>query len=372
VAKVMVDPAKYGVDYVPEVCIVHMANPLGSFPDRSANFEAYKKFKFVAVIDPWLSRTADYFADIVLPAATIEKYEGPLSATDQYISATALRIPPMEPLFQSRGEIDIYMDLCEKVGILYGEDGYLDQVNKALKLEDPYALPLDSKPAVREIFDTWAKAQGIDEGVAFFEEHGVRIEGPVAAAKYYGAAGDPPFGGKIHRLYGASLLRYREEMQNRGVDEIYWRDYTALPTWRVLTLDESPEEYDLYLTSFHMIEFKQSRTPIPLVMELAPKQFMEINPKTARERGIDDGDLVWVESHNAVTRETRQIKVTARYRELIRPDSVAMPHHYGEYARHPWIKGHGPSPNELFFTGEGYVTNTADQTFCVKVRVSKA
>jgi anaerobic selenocysteine-containing dehydrogenase len=372
VAQVMLEPEKYGVDYVPEVCIIHMANPLGSFPDYDVNFEAYKKFKFVAVIDPWLSRTADLFADVVLPAATIEKYEGPISATDQYTDAQALRIPPMEPLFDSRGDIQIYLDLCEKAGILYGEDGYLDQVNKALKLEEPNALALDRKPTEREIFDIWAKAQGYEEGVAFFEKNGVKVKGPVAATKRYGYATDPPFGGVIHRLYGESLLRYQQEMKAKGAEEIYWQDYTALPTWRPLTLDGSPSEYDLYLLSFHMIEFKQSRTPIPLVVELAPKQFLEINPQTAKTRGINDGDEVWVESHNAVTGETRKIKVTARYRELIRPDAVAMPHHYGDYARHPWTQDQGPTPNTLFFTGEGYVANTADQTFHVKVRVTKA
>ena len=372
VAQVMLDPEKYGVETIPEVVIVHMANPLGSFPDYSANFEAYKKFKFVAVIDPWLSKTADYFADVVLPAATIEKYEGPINVTDQYTDAVALRIPPMEPLFQSRGEIDIYMDLCEKADILYGDSGYLDQVNKALKLEDEYALPLDKKPAVREIFDLWAKAQGIEEGVAFFEEHGVLIKGPISAKKYYGYAGDPPFGGATHRLYGESLLRYQEEMRAKGAEEIYWRDYTPLPTWRTPTLDGSPADYDLYLTSFKMIEFKQSRTPIPLVREMAPTQFLEINPKAARARGIDDGDEVWAESHNAVTGETRRVKVKTSYRESIRPDTVAMPHSYGEHTVHPWLKGDGPSPNRLFFTGEGYVTNTADQTFHVKVRVTKA
>jgi anaerobic selenocysteine-containing dehydrogenase len=372
VAKVMLDPEKYGVDYVPEVCIIHMANPLGSFPDQSANFEAYKKFKFVAVIDPWLSRTADYFADVVLPAATIEKYEGPLSATDQYIDATALRIPPMEPLFQSRGEIDIYMDLCEKSGMLYGEGGYLDQVNKALKLKDPHTLSLDKKPTVREIFDTWARSEGIEEGVAYFEEHGVKIKGPVSATKYYGAAVDPPFAGAIHRLYGESLLRYQLQMKAMGAGQIYWQDYTPLPTWRSLTMDGSPSEYDLYLISYHMIEFKQSRTPMPLVRELAPKQFLEINPKTAKARGIQDGDQVWVESHNAVTGETRKVQVTARYRQFIRPDAVAMPHHYGGHTNHPWLKDDGPTPNTLFFTGEGYVANTADQTFHVKVRVYRA
>jgi len=372
VAKVMVNPEKYGVDYIPEVAIVHMANPLNAFPDKSANFEAYKKFKFVAVIDPWLSTTADLFADVVLPAATMEKYEGPLSATDQYTDATALRIPTMEPLFQSRGEIDIYMDLCEKMDILYGGGGYLDQVNKALKLKEPYTLPLDKKPTVREIFDLWAKSEGISEGVAYFEKNGVKVKGPVSAKKYYGYAGDPPFGGVIHRLYGESLLRYQQEMQAKGAQKIYWQDYTPLPTWRTLTMEGSPPEYDLYLTSYHMIEFKQSRTPIPLTRELAPKQFMEINPKTAKAKGINDGDEVWVESQNAVTGEIRKVKVTVSYRELIRPDVVAMPHHYGEQTKHPWTKEHGPTPNTLFFTGEGYVVNTADQTFHVKVRVYKA
>jgi anaerobic selenocysteine-containing dehydrogenase len=279
----------------------------------------------------------------------------------------------MGPLFDSRGDIDIYLDLCEKAGILFGEDGYLDQVNSALKLEEPYALPLDEKPTVRDIFDRWAKAEGIEEGVAFFEEHGVKVKGPVEATKKYGYATDPPFGGGLpHRLYGESLLRYQEEMKSRGADEIYWQDYTPLPAWRAPTMDGSPPDYDLYLISYKMIEFKQARTTIPMTQELAPKQVMELNPAAARTRGIDDGDEVWVESHNAVTGETRKVKVTARYREIIRPDTVAMPHHYGNIARHPWTENQGPTPNSLFFTGEGYVSNTADQSFHVKVRVYKA
>jgi anaerobic selenocysteine-containing dehydrogenase len=80
VAKVMADPEAWGVEEIPEVAILHMVNPLSAFPDQKAIMEGYDKFKFVAVISPWLSETADYYADVVLPAATIEKYEGPISA----------------------------------------------------------------------------------------------------------------------------------------------------------------------------------------------------------------------------------------------------------------------------------------------------
>ena len=161
-------------------------------------------------------------------------------------------------------------------------------------------------------------------------------------------------------------------MQALGADEVYWRDYNALPTWRPLTLSQSPAPYDLTLISYKMIEFKQSRsTFIPLLNELAPDQGLEINPRTARQRGIEDGDEVVVESQNALTGETRTVTTKARYTEGIRPDTVGMAHHYGMWT-HPRTKGQGPTPNALFFTGGGYVTNTADQTYHVKVRVAKS
>jgi len=370
VAKVILDPERYAVDYVPEVLIIHMANPIVSFPDQAVLMEAYKKLKFVAVIDPWLSETADYFADVVLPASTIEKYEGPLGVADGYLDAVTLRLPPMNPLFNTRGEIDIYIDLCEKAGILYGEGGYIDQINKQLKLSESYMLSLDKKPDVRDIFDRWARSQGYEEGIQFFETKGVAVK-PWPATKLYPAAADPPHGGIKHRLYGESLKRYRDTMKEKGVPEIYWKDYTPFPSWRSPTMDSSPEQYDLYLISYKKIEFKQSRsTMIPLLSELEPEQRLIMNPLAARARGIDNGDEVRIESHNAVTNEKRESRVKVQYSEGIRPDTVAMSHHYGLWTN-PRGRERGPTPNSLFFTGEGYVANTADQSFHVKVKVYK-
>jgi len=371
VAKVMADPAKYEVEEIPEVAILHMVNPLAAFPDRKAIMAGYDKFKFITVISPWLSETADFYADVVLPAATIEKYEGPLSASDGYTDAQTLRIPPMDPMWESKGEIDIYLDLTEAMGTLYGEDGYLYQVNKSLGLKDEFALPLDTKPTVRGIFDLWAQSQGL-EGVSFFEENGVHVKGPIPATKRYGYAVDPPFAGAVHRLYGESLLVAQRAMKEKGAEEIYWQDYTALPTWRQLTFDKSPAEYDLTMISFHQIEHKQSRSSfMPLLAELAPRSRVDINPVTADARGIDEGDEVWVESQHALTGETRRIKSWAALTSSIRPDVIGMPHHFGQWTN-PDAESQGPSPNEIFYTGEGYSVQTADQTFHVKVRVYPA
>jgi len=371
VAKVMADPAKYEVEEIPEVAILHMVNPLAAFPDRKTIMAGYDKFKFMTVISPWLSETADFYADVVLPAATIEKYEGPLSASDGYTDAQTLRIPPMDPMWESKGEIDIYLDLTEAMGTLYGEDGYLYQVNKSLGLKDEFALPLDTKPTVRGIFDLWAQSQGL-EGVSFFEENGVQVKGPIAATKRYGYAVDPPFAGAVHRLYGESLLVAQRAMKEKGAEEIYWQDYTALPTWRQLTFDKSPAEYDLTMISFHQIEHKQSRSSfMPLLAELAPRSRVDIHPGTAEDRGIEEGDEVWVESQNAITGESRRIKSWAALTSSIRPDVIGMPHHFGQWTN-PDAESQGPSPNEIYYTGEGYSVQTADQTFHVKVRVYPA
>ena len=372
VAHVMLDPEKYGVDYTPEVLILHMSNPLLAYPASDIIYKAYKKFKFVAVIDPWLSETADYFADIVLPAATIEKYEGPIGITDHYEDGVTLRLPPIDPLYSTKGDIDIYIDLCEKADILYGEEGYIAKLEHVLKLKEEFMLDLETKPTVRDIFDKWAKSSDIAEGIEYFEKNGVKLKGNIPANKLYASAWSPPYGGIRHRLYGESLKTYQDEMKAKGTDEIYYQDYTPFPTWRVPTFNKSPADYEFYLISFKKIEFKQSRsTHVPLLNELEPQQGLEINSKTAAEMGLGDGDEAWVESHNAITGETKKIKTNVKVSELIRPDTVAMFHHYGHWV-HPVSKNDGPTPNSLFFTGEGYVTNTADQSFQVKVKVWKA
>ncbi len=370
-AQVMLNPEKYGVDYTPEVLILHMANPVLSFPPQDVFFAAYKKFKFIAVIDPFMSETADYFADVVLPACTIEKYEGPMGVTDQYDDAETLRLPPMSPLYKSREDIDIYIDLCESAGILYGKGGYLDQLNKELKLKDPYKLDLNTKPKVRDIFDRWARSAGYNEGIAFFESGNIKVK-PIPVKKLYAPAWDQPYGGIRQRLYGESLKRYQDVMKGKGAAEVYWQDYTPLPTWRNPTMNQSPPSYDLHLISYKKIEFKQSRSTFnALLNELEPEQRVEMNTETARAQGIRDDDWVWVESHNAITGETRKVKAKAKLVASIRPDTVSMSHHYGFWV-HPSAKEKGPTPNSLFFTGAGYVTNTADQSFHVKVKVTRA
>ncbi len=372
IAHALKDPGKYGIDVIPEVMVIHMTNLLTSFADQEAIGNFLGRLQYIAVIDPWMSETADHYADLVLPAATIEKYEGPLSASDQYEDAVSLRIAIIDPLYQSRGEIDIYLDLCDKAGFLYGSGGYIDHINQSLELSDTYKLDLTTKPEVVEILDRWAKDRGFEEGIKYFKAKGVSEPKTIPVEELYPYAQSHPFEGKLHRLYGEGLKRLGDEMKEKGADKIYWQDYTAFPTWRPLTMDSSPEEYDLYLISSKLITYKQQRTTFnPLLNELEPHQVLEMNPETAHEKGLHEGEEVIIESHNAITGETREVKAQLAFGKGLRPDTVNLLHHFGNWVN-PKAKNKGTSANTLFFTGEGYVTNTADQAFHVKVNVRGA
>lgn len=375
-AQVMQDPEKWDVETLPEVMIIHMANPVVAFPNTDDIKAAYAKFKHITEISPWLSETADLYADIVLPAATIEKFEGPRSATDGIVDAKTMRIPPMDPLFESRGEIDIYLDLTERLGLL---EKYLEYANEHLELHGTeWEIPLDSKPTARDILNQWSLMEGLEGGIDFFAKEGTWVKGPLAASSRYGYAvvddeGAPnPFGGVVHRFYGESLLGYQERQKELGAEEIFWRDYTPLPVWREPTMNSSPAAYDLTLISYKKIELKQSRTAmIPMLAEIAGDQRLVLNRATGEAKGFAEDDEVIVESQNAITGATKRVTTRVHLTDTIRPDVAAMAHGYGLWVN-PRTAEQGPTPNVLFFSGPGYVSNTADQSFQVKVRVLPA
>jgi anaerobic selenocysteine-containing dehydrogenase len=361
---------RYGLPYNPEemVMMVHMVNPVISAMNESTVIEAYSKLKYMVVIDPWINETADLFADIILPATTMEKWEGPLSLRTLYHKADSLRIPVIDPLFNSKPDADIYIDLCEKMGILLGEGGYIDRLNSELKLKDDLAIPLDRKPTLEGIFELWARSKG--KTLDWFRENGVKVS-EIGTKSLYMRAWDSPYSGEKAHLYSEILHRFGGIMKDKGVDKIYYQDYTAFPTWRKLLMEQVPSDYDLYLISYKKVEHKQSRTAFNAILnELEPENTMVMNTVKATERGIQDGDVVKIGSYNAYTGQTYEVQCKASLTHGIRPDTVAISAHHGHW-KHPVAKNKGVNANRLFPTGEGYIDMTGNQSFNAKVRVSK-
>jgi anaerobic selenocysteine-containing dehydrogenase len=249
------------------------------------------------------------------------------------------------------------------MGKLYGEEGFIALVNKALAIKDEYLLPLDQKPAPEQILDAWARSKH-EMTLQDLQVKGVKTK-PIGAEKRYLSVGETPYGGVRAAFYIEAFLKLGQAMRSRDVPESLVSHYTPYPTWTDPVMEQSGPDYDLYLMDFKRVEHKHARTlNNPLLHELVSENPLVINTRTASARDLEDGDLVWVESHNPVTGETRQVKTTIATTEGIRPDTVALTHHVS--------RPDGPSVNRLFTYGEGFWDMGASWFSHIKVRVWKA
>jgi molybdopterin-containing oxidoreductase family iron-sulfur binding subunit len=72
--------------------------------------------------------------------------------------------------------------------------------------------------------------------------------------------------------------------------------------------------------------------------------WVEINPETARQLGVDDGDLVWIES------PAGKLSVPAKLTPGAMPDVVNVPANLGHTAYGRWARGIGINPVQITAT----------------------
>jgi formate dehydrogenase major subunit len=123
------------------------------------------------------------------------------------------------------------------------------------------------------------------------------------------------------------------------------------------------EKYPIVLTSGRQVEHHgggaQTRSSY-ILAELMPEVYVEINPKLAAEKGIKDGDMVWVESARG------KIKVKAKLTERVNEKTAFVPFHWngifeGEDYSNRWPEGtaelvRGDSVNIITSPGVDQVT----------------
>jgi formate dehydrogenase major subunit len=90
--------------------------------------------------------------------------------------------------------------------------------------------------------------------------------------------------------------------------------------------DKMHEKFPLILTSGRLVEYEgggEETRSNPWLAELMQDNFVEINPKSAADRGIRSGEYVWVSTPSGA-----RIKVKAKITEGVGPDTVFIPFHF--------------------------------------------
>ena len=257
-------------------------NPAVSAPDAGFTAEAFDRLEFYAVIDFFLSETAQH-ADVVLPGSLHEEDEGTSTTGEGRIVKINKAV---DPPGEARRDWEILLDLAGRLGQgRYFPYTGTEQIFEELRLASAGGTA-DYRGA------TWRRIE--DEMGLFW---------PVPED---GHPGTPRLfeGGRFYHPDGKARFT---AVPFREAAEVVDDDY---PTW--LTTGRVVSQY---------LSGTQTRRIGGLVAQY-PEPLCEMHPRLADRLGVVDGDLVTVTSRRG------EVTLPAHVVTTIRPDTVFIPYHW--------------------------------------------
>ena len=252
-----------GKPYPVKALLVSATNPINSYGESKLVLEAMRKVDFMVTCDYWMTPTAS-LSDYVLPVAgalerpTITSLYG----CSDYLVASQRAIQPM---YERRNDYNIWRGL----GLRMGQEGHWPWET----VEDAYLHKIE--PA----------GYGTDDYDQFVDWF--RVHFPERKYEQYKKQGFATKSGKVE-LYSSTL----EEL-----------GYPPLPqyTGPVENETDNPElakQYPLVLTTGNsFMPFVHSEFfNVKNMRYLRHEPYYQVNPETAEEFGIKDGDWTWIET----------------------------------------------------------------------------
>lgn len=120
--------------------------------------------------------------------------------------------------------------------------------------------------------------------------------------------------------------------------------------------DKLYEKFPLIMTSGRLVEYEgggEETRSNPWLAELQQEMFVEINPGAAAQRGIRNGERVWVSTPTGA-----RINVQALVTERVGPDTVFLPFHFSGRWQGVDMKAHYPEGAAPIVRGEAVNTAT--------------
>jgi formate dehydrogenase major subunit len=145
--------------------------------------------------------------------------------------------------------------------------------------------------------------------------------------------------------------------------KVFWRLPTLFKSVQQQAVkEEVHKKFPLILTSGRLVEFEgggEETRSNPWLAELQQDNFVEINPKTAADRGIRNGEYVWVSTpaKNPGGGNVR-LKVKAKVTEGVGPDTCFIPFHFSGWWQGEDMLPYYPEGSAPIVRGEAVNTAT--------------
>jgi len=298
--EVFLNREKYGVDFEPDVMVICHSNPLWAIQGpRHKWLEFMRSMRFIVVSDIIPTETAAW-ADVILPSHDALESWNMTMIEPPHTEGMCLRQPATEPLYDTKSEEDIFYELSERMGILEGYNTVINIVS-GFEHKPELMLELDKKYTDKEI----ARRKGLlwnGKDIDWYIEHGHAVT-ERRSDKWY----RPCEGMRLH-FYIEDMVKVRDQLKANMEEaqvpfrhEWCWDDYQPLPTTVPDPVHEEPPEFDLYGIFYKDIQlnFGESLSN-PWIKDIVYRDPVHIalilNPKTAIAQGLEQRDIVKVES----------------------------------------------------------------------------
>jgi len=292
-------------------------NMLISLEDADRGREAFKKLDFYAQVDQVMTPSAE-FADIVLPASTFWEssharpsfWQGPV--TTNYMQ---LRKQVIEPLHESRSDMEIMFGLAERLG--FGDQFWNGDIeasfNEMLAPVEVTVADLEASPI------------------------GLRIPMTTQYKKYdqlNEETGRPTgFNTPTRRM-----TVYSETFKQHGYDPL---PIFNEPMVSPYSQPEMAKDYPLILINAKTLHFTHGQhRNVPDLRKHHPHPNAQLHPETAAARGLAEGDWMYVETARG------RVKVQANLTDTIDPRVVCLQHGWWQACEELGLPGYDPFSDE--------------------------
>ena len=290
-----------------EVMLIHNTNPVYTLPASSKFHEAIKNIPTIVCLSSFMDETTA-MSDLVLPTDTyLESWGDDMPEPEVGFSIASVSQPVVSRMYDTRSGSDIILALAHQIGS-----------------EVAVALPWTDNESYLK--DSWEKIYR--ERIAFSDQHGFNNFWNYALTS--GVWGeDRPKPKKVLAQLGQNILN---AINN------------SPPAFA-----GSDSEFPFMLYPVQTQSFLDGRgANLPWVQELPDpmtsivyNSWVELNPQTAKQLGVNEGDVVKVES------VAGSLQAPAFIFNGIRPDVIAIPVGQGHTQYGRYAKDRGVNPLQI-------------------------
>ncbi|MBI4295787.1 MAG: molybdopterin-dependent oxidoreductase [Chloroflexi bacterium] len=367
---------KLGVPRRYEMLVGCGSNLIMSTANSEIVAKILKNIPFIVMFELHSNELAEGFVDLLLPDTSYFEY----SAWDTWLPffSQPFGMDPwtyhigqqvVPPEGQRRNNVDVAWEITDRLGKRAELNALL---NRRYNLQGEYKLKPEEKLSLEEVGDRALKQRlGPEHDWEWFKEHGF-ISWPKKVEEAYWRH----FIDARVPIYLEYMVELREKEQQiakeLGIDYDFTQ-YTPLISWMPCWIHAENREYDLYCFSYRDILHSGTMTMeqpwLDEASHMNPYTYnVTMNAGAARNKGLEDGDIVEIESAAG-----RKVRGRLKLMEGQHPQTMGIAACSGHWAKGlPIAEGKGTNFDQLLELDLRHVDPvTLGIETCVRVKVSK-